>query len=58
MVWLFYSEFYNILVDVQSWELEDYLCVLMDQEFHTSVEDASLPMVPNHSISLFDYIAL
>lgn len=43
-------------IDVQSWELEDYLCVLMDQEFHTSVEDASLPMIAKKICELYaDY---
>ena len=44
MVTIQFSKLIN-LADVQPWELEDYLCVLMDQEFHTSVEGAGLPMV-------------
>lgn len=38
--------------DVQSWELEDYLSVLMDREFNTSVEDTSIPTV-HRSLLLF-----
>ena len=33
------------IADIQHWELEDYLATIMDQEFHTTVDDASLPCV-------------
>lgn len=36
---------FNILADIQKWELEDYISTIMDLEFNTQVDDASLPEV-------------
>lgn len=39
--------------DVQPWELEDYLYTIMDQEFHTIIDDASLPMISKKICQLY-----
>lgn len=43
----FNSRIDTTIADLQHWELEDYLATVMDQEFRTTIDDASLPCVIN-----------